>query len=219
MVTNANRRSMPVLALAARAVRHGHRGLGHGLGHGLGRGFGHGWGHGGWGHPGFPPWLRGFSSFGGPGSRRRGRGDVRLALLGILAEEPMHGYQLIREIAQRSEGRWRASPGSVYPTLSQLEDEGLVGAEQSAGRRVFHLTDEGRAEVSERAAEFTALWTPDDEASWQQQGDLAGLVMQVGAATMQVASAGTDDQRERAAELLEQTRRSLYRLLADETDD
>jgi DNA-binding PadR family transcriptional regulator len=210
MFATAGRRSMPFLAMAARAGRHGHRGFGHG--------WGGGWGHGGYGHPGLPPWLRGFPPFGGPGSRRRGRGDVRLALLGILAEAPMHGYQLIREIAQRSEGRWRVSPGSVYPTLSQLEDEGLVHAEQSGGRRVFDLTDEGRTEVSERAEEFDALWADEDEASWQQHGDLAGLVMQVGGAAMQVASAGTDDQREQAAEILEDTRRSLYRLLAEEDD-
>ena len=216
MFAQAGRRSLPFLALAAHVAGRAHHGFGHGphhLGHGWGR-----WGHGGFGHPGLGPWLRDFAPFGGPGAPRRGRGDVRLAVLGILAEQPMHGYQLIREIAQRSQGTWRVSPGSVYPTLSQLEDEGLVRAEQSGGRRIFHLTDDGRAEVTGRADEFAALWT-SDEAGWEQAGDFAGLVMQVGAAAMQVASAGTDDQRERAAELLEQTRRSLYRLLADDDRD
>jgi DNA-binding PadR family transcriptional regulator len=204
-----SRRALPFLLMAARGGRHGHGGFGHGWG---------GFGHRGWGHPGIPPWVRDFVPFGGPGAPRRSRGDVRLAILGILDTEPMHGYQLIREIAKRSDGRWRVSPGSVYPTLSQLEDEGLVRAEQSGGRRVFEITDDGRAEVSDRSEEFEALWRPDDDAQWQQRGDFAGLVMQVGGAAMQVATAGTEEQQERAAELLEETRRALYRLLADDKD-
>ena len=206
-----SRRPLPFLLMAARSGRSGH-GFGHsGSGHGWG-----GFGHRGFGHPAIPPWVRDFMPFGGPGTPRRGRGDVRLAILGILDTEPMHGYQLIREIAKRSDGRWRVSPGSVYPTLSQLEDEGLVHAEESGGRRVFELTDDGRAEVAERSEEFEALWRPDDGDQWQQRGDFAGLVMQVGGAAMQVATAGTEEQQERAAELLEETRRKLYRLLADD---
>ncbi|MPZ96750.1 MAG: PadR family transcriptional regulator, partial [Propionibacteriales bacterium] len=134
-------------------------------------------------------------------------------------EEPMHGYQLIREIAQRSAGDWRASPGSVYPTLSQLEDEGLVRAEESSGRRVFQLTAKGRREATDRAEEFAALWQPAEGSDVDGMRELGGLVFQVGAAAMQVASAGTEDQRERAAELLEQARRDLYKLLADEPAD
>lgn len=202
-------------------------------GHGGGRHHGRGWPGGsqvGWqgGWPGGgPPWARGFGpwahGFGGPGWQgggpRRGRGDIRLAVLGLLDEEPMHGYQLIREIAQRSAGDWRASPGSVYPTLSQLEDEGLVRAEESAGRRVFQLTAKGRREAAERAEEFTALWQPVEGSDVDGMRELGGLVFQVGAAAMQVASAGTEDQRERAAELLERARRDLYKLLADEPGD
>ena len=214
MTTHGNWRLPPFLGMAAGAG-HGHGGRGHGPGD-FGRAWGGFGGHRGWGPHGLPPWLRDFVPFGGPGTPRRGRGDVRLAILGILATEPMHGYQLIREISDRSGGSWRVSPGSVYPTLSQLEDEGLVRAEQTGGRRVFDITDEGRAEVAERAAEFSTLWQADDDAQWQLRGDFAGLVMQVGAAAMQVATAGTEEQRERAAELLEETRRSLYRLLADE---
>lgn len=127
----------------------------------------------------------------------------------------MHGYQLMREVAQRSRGSWRISPGSVYPTLSQLEDEGLVTSDDSGGRRSFDLTAAGRAEVATRADEYAALWVDDDtdEHGWQ---DLAGLVAQVGAAAMQVGAEGTELQRERAAVLLEDARRSLYRLLADD---
>ena len=83
--------------------------------------------------------------FFGPG-RRAGRGDIRAAILTLLAEEPMHGYQVIQVISERSGGNWTPSPGSVYPTLQQLEDEGLIEAAASeSGRRVFALTDDGRA--------------------------------------------------------------------------
>jgi len=178
-----------------------------------GRGWRHGFGPGG----GPPPWLRGagFPPFGGP-SGRRGRGDVRLAVLGLLAEEPMHGYQLIREVAERSHGSWRISPGSVYPMLSQLEDEGLVTSDDSGGRRAYDLTAAGRAEVASRSDEYSALWADVDDTDTQGWQDLAGLVAQVGAAAMQVGAEGTEVQRERAAVLLEDARRSLYRLLADD---
>ena len=167
-----------------------------------------------------PPWLRAFGGlagphFGSPGGPRAGRGDVRLALLGILAEQPMHGYQLIREIARRSRGSWRVSPGSVYPTLSQLANEGLAEAEEGDGRRAYHLTDLGHREVRERSDVFDALWLKAEDGEGNSHRDLAGLAFGVAAAAMQVASAGTEDNRAAAAELLEQTRRSLYRLLAD----
>lgn len=176
-----------------------------------------------WGPPfgpggGPPPWLRGmgFPPFGGPESTRRGRGDVRLAVLGLLAEQSMHGYQLIREIAARSAGGWRVSPGSVYPMLSQLEESGLVESVEADGRRSFALTESGRAEAARRSEEFTALWQRAQDDADDGRGELAGLVFQVGAAAMQVGAAGTEEQRERAADLLEQTRRSLYRLLAND---
>ncbi len=110
-------------------------------GHG-GRRSAHGFGAwGGFGGPPFAPW--------GSGPAWRGmkarRGDVRAAILGVLADQPMNGYQLIQEIAQRSGGAWKPSPGSIYPTLQQLEDEGLVRADAPDGRRTFSLTDEGVA--------------------------------------------------------------------------
>src|SRR3954452_6065800 len=116
----------------AQAGGHGHHG------HGRGRR-----GRGGWGGPG----PGGFGGHRGPRARR---GDVRAALLALLAEEPRNGYGLMQEIEQRSDGMWRPSPGSVYPALQQLEDEGLVRAEVVDGGRRFALTDAGRAHVDER---------------------------------------------------------------------
>ena len=84
------------------------------------------------------------------GGRRARRGDVRTALLTMLAERPMHGYDLIRELENRSGGAWRPSPGSIYPTLQMLEEEGLIAGQDQDGKRVFTLTDTGRLEFEER---------------------------------------------------------------------
>lgn len=155
---------------------------------------------------------------GGPFFRRGGRarrGDVRAAILALLAEEPRNGYQLMVEIERRSEGAWRPSPGSMYPALQQLEDEGLVRSESGgASGRTFHLTDKGRAEAEASAKETT----PWEEAAGED-GDafreLAVLVRQVTVAAMQVGQAGTHAQVAEARKVLTETRRALYRLLAD----
>ena len=124
--------------------------------------------------PGFGPGMGpGFARrFGGPRGRgrRTARGDIRAAVLALVAEQPRHGYEIIQEIAERTGGVWRPSPGSVYPTLSQLEDEGLVRVEQAEGRRVVHLTEEGTRYVEEHRAELDAVWESvgrgaDDDAS------------------------------------------------------
>src|SRR5919108_5756805 len=99
----------------------------------------------------------GFPGFGPPRGRRARRGDVRAALLVLLAEEPRNGYQLMQEIEQRSDGVWRPSPGSVYPALQQLEDEGLVRV-AAEGRKTYELTDEGRAYVEQNADKLGAPW-------------------------------------------------------------
>ena len=96
---------------------------------------------------------------GGRGRGRRSRGDVRLAILALLREESKHGYQIIQEISERSGGSWKPSPGSVYPTVSQLADEGLVHTEKESGRTVVHLTEEGRRFTEEHAAELDAVWS------------------------------------------------------------
>ena len=183
--------------------------------HGRGR-------HGGRGAFGFG----GPMGFGGPGgggpfgrgSRAR-RGDVRTALLTLLAEEPRNGYQLMQEIERRSEGVWRPSPGSVYPALQQLEDEGLVRAEETDGRKLFHLTDEGRA-AAEASAGEGAPWDAASDSVDSDVWELFGVARQVGMAVFQIAQAGTADQLTAAREVLNNARRALYGILAeDETTD
>ena len=152
----------------------------------------------------------------GPGGhgfgRRAGRGDIRAAILSLLAEQPMHGYQIIQELSERTGGVWQPSPGSVYPTLQQLEDEDLVRETASdSGKRVYELTDAGR----EQAAATTAPWTAVAEESDDALVALRDLVHHVMAATRQVAQAGTTAQVEAAQEILRDARKSLYRLLAD----
>jgi DNA-binding PadR family transcriptional regulator len=148
----------------------------------------------------------------GRGPRAR-RGDVRAALLVLLAEEPRNGYGLMQEIERRSGGAWRPSPGSVYPALQQLEDEGLVRPVESAGRKEFELTDEGRAYVTDNADELGTPW--EDVAGGNEHvAELRTLVFGVGAAVMQVVQAGTEAQVAEASRVLEDTRRALYRILA-----
>ncbi len=153
------------------------------------------------------PWGRG----GGP---RVGRGDVRAAILLLLAERPLHGYQIIQEISERSGGLWRPSPGSVYPALQLLEDEGLVHAEQEAERRVFHLTDAGQSYVEAHRAELAAARDAVTGSVDDAVLELRDLHEQLGAALMQVARAGTPAQIAEARTLLNGTRRQLYRILA-----
>jgi DNA-binding PadR family transcriptional regulator len=152
----------------------------------------------------------------GPGEafgRRAGRGDIRAAILALLAEEPMHGYQIIQELAERTGGVWRPSPGSVYPTLQQLEDEELVRETASeSGKRVYELTDAGRGQASAAPAPWTAVAGESE----QELVALRDLVHQVLAATRQVAHAGSAAQIEAAQTVLRDTRRALYRLLAEE---
>ena len=156
-------------------------------------------------------WFRGMPL---PGGLRARRGDVRSAILGLLAEEPMHGYQIISELERRSDGRWRPSAGSVYPTLQQLEDEGLVRASEKDGRRVFELTDTGRT-----AADTAS--TGRSGAPWAFGGgsdavQLRDLLHQVMAATLQLSQVGSAATTAEARKLLVETRRGLYRLLAED---
>jgi DNA-binding PadR family transcriptional regulator len=168
------------------------------------------WKGGQFGGPSFGPHRRGFG--------RARRGDVRLALLRLLAEEPRNGYQLIQAIEERSEGLWRPSPGSVYPTLAQLEDEGLIRSVEADGARRFEITDAGREHLEGRAGE-PAPWEPAAEAANHPLAELGPLVIQIGKAAFQVASVGDQAQRDRARMLLADTRRSLYRILAEEADE
>jgi len=181
----------------------GSRGSGRGRGRGRQDGFGR--------HGGFGP------GFGGPMFGRGpkvGRGDVRAATIALLAEEPMHGYQIITELTERSGGVWRPSPGSVYPTLQALEDQGLVTADKSEGRRVFSLTDDGRAEA-DAAGDGPAPWEDAARGADRSLVDLRGLMFEVGAAIMQVGRAGSEQQIKAVGEILTDTRRKIYLVLAD----
>jgi len=168
---------------------------------------------------GFGPWL-GDPRIGRMRGPRARRGDVRAAALALLAEEPMNGYQIIQAIGERSDGVWRASPGSVYPALQQLEDEGLIRSDtgEAGRRRAFQLTDEGRAYVEAHPEETQAPW---DVIAGQAGGtarEMKRLIGQVAMAAFQVVSAGTDSQVSQARQILTDTRKALYRLLAADED-
>ncbi len=143
-----------------------------------------------------------------------GRGDVRAAIIALLAEEPMHGYQIITELTERSGGVWHPSPGSVYPTLQALEDQGLVTANRTEGRRVFSLTDEGKA-AAEAAGDGPAPWEDAARGANRSLVDLRGLMFEVGAAILQVGRTGSDRQIKAVGEILTDTRRRIYLVLAD----
>ena len=147
------------------------------------------------------PFGPGRGGGGGRGLGRRRRGLVRIALLMLLAEEPRNGYQLMQTIEERSRGLWRPSPGSMYPTLAQLEDEGLIRGIERDGTKLFELTDQGRKHV-EQHARGTAPWEEDEEADGRSIPEIASLVIQIGKAAWQVAHEGDDRQIEKACETL-----------------
>ena len=171
---------------------------------------------GGWGWSGFP---------GPPGAARSarstkaGRGDVRAAILALLREGPRTGYQIMSDIGDRSGGAWRPSPGAVYPALAQLADEGLIVGEESNGRRTFSLTDAGRAYVEQNPEMARGAWeSRTQQEAWQPPGLFAEAARLAGG-IVQIAHAGTPEQVRAAEQLLEQTRRRLYQILADDDAD
>jgi DNA-binding PadR family transcriptional regulator len=184
------------------------------------------------GGPEFGPGFGGPGFAGGPevfgphwkergmrGPRAR-RGDVRAAALALLGEQPMNGYQIIQEIGERSGGVWRPSPGSIYPALQQLEDEGLIRAEAGdGGRRAYQLTDEGRAYAAAHTAELNAPWDVVAGSAGGAAIEMRRLIGQVAMAAFQVISAGTDAQAGQARQVLTDTRKSLYRILAADEDE
>jgi len=145
------------------------------------------------------------------GSGRMRRGDVRPLILAALATRPMHGYEVIQELESRSGGRWRPSAGSVYPTLQQLADEGLVSSEDVEGRRVHTLTPAGRAAAA--AAPAPAPWA---DAPSGGDTDLRQIGFQLIGAVMQVQRVGSPSARTETARILADARRQVYRLLADD---
>jgi DNA-binding PadR family transcriptional regulator len=151
----------------------------------------------------------------GPHGRARGRrrANVRDAVLALLAERPMHGYEMIQELDQRTGGVWRPSPGSVYPTLQLLEDEGLIVSEESGGRRRFTLTEAGRAAAEQASA--NAPWHQFGEDEMNTVRDYRDAIFGIMNALRQVGFNGTEDQRNKALEVLLETRRKLYGILAE----
>jgi DNA-binding PadR family transcriptional regulator len=149
----------------------------------------------------------------GPGGRgpRRGRGQMRAAILLLLDEEPRHGYQIITELAERSEGAWRPSPGAVYPAIAQLQDEGLVTLSDDEGRRLATLTDTGRAHVAEHRDE---LGTPWEGGSRHGGHEVHRALRDLHGAVEQVARTGTPEQSQTVVDILDKARREIYLLLA-----
>jgi DNA-binding PadR family transcriptional regulator len=199
-----------------------------------GRGRGGAWGGPEWGAAGPPPWLGDLFGMGfakperGRGPRVR-RGDVRHAILDVVAragaaDEAVNGYQVIQQIAERSDGEWRPSPGSVDPPVQPLQDEGLLEIDEQRGRRALVLTALGQRYVEDHADELAAVWAPFEREAADQSGekaterggvDLKSEIGQVMPAVWQIVTQGSDAQRRAALEILAETRRKLYGVLAD----
>ncbi|MCD0452005.1 PadR family transcriptional regulator [Actinocorallia sp. API 0066] len=164
-----------------------------------------------WGPPpGFP--------FGPPPPKAK-RGDVRAAILVLLTEGPRNGYQIIQDVAERTEGSWKPSPGAVYPALQQLADEGLIRSDEDGGRKTYALTDEGREYVTENPPE--APWEDRPPSSERPGGDYGAVfaeTAQLGKALLQVVQAGSPAQVAEARHLINDTRRRLYGILATDSD-
>lgn len=139
------------------------------------------------------------------------RGDVRMALLIALLDHPAHGYELIQAIESKAEGRWRPSPGAVYPALQLLVDQGLITSAEHDGKRVFEITDAGRTEAEERVATHGNPW---DEAK-SDHGDLRLAVRDLHLAAKQVGITGSPEAVTKAITIVTDARKSLYRLLAE----
>jgi DNA-binding PadR family transcriptional regulator len=190
----------------------------HGGGRGKQRSFpGPGQWGGGFGGPGGAWWFgQGGPGGAGPKPPKASRGDVRAAILAVLSDGPRNGYQIMSEIEERSGGAWRPSPGAVYPALSQLADEGLIVGEESGGRRSYQLSDAGREYITEHPEAARGAWESQaQQEAWQLPG-LFTVAARLGGSIVQVAHAGTPSQVRAAEELLEQTRRKLYQILAED---
>jgi DNA-binding PadR family transcriptional regulator len=152
------------------------------------------------------------------GMGRAPRGNVRAAILLLLSEQPRNGYQIMQEIGERSNGVWHPSPGSVYPALQQLEDEALVRVQELDGQRAYALTEAGEMYLEAHRPEFGLPWAEASGAVGNDVHELVSLMRQSAAALFQVVRAGDSAQVARAAQLMRDTRRALYRILADEDE-
>ncbi|MBS1885073.1 MAG: helix-turn-helix transcriptional regulator [Actinobacteria bacterium] len=156
---------------------------------------------------------RGFGYGRGRGGPRARRGDVRAAVLALLTERPMHGYEMIKEIEERSGGAWTPSAGSIYPTLQMLEDEGLIRGEEADGKRRFTITDKGREEQPGRG--HVAPWDAVRAGASAGHLQLRDSVGKLFAAVRQVGQAADEEQQKQVRELLDETRRKVYAILAE----
>lgn len=145
---------------------------------------------------------------------RAGRGEVRSAVLALLAERPMHGYQIIHEIEERSGGSWKPSAGSVYPTLQLLADEGLILAEESNGRKIYSLTEAGREDAAHAGA--SSPWEAADGGSGTGFAALPKAGVELAQAASLVGRTGTPEQVQQAVAVLNDARRRLYSILAQD---
>jgi DNA-binding PadR family transcriptional regulator len=159
---------------------HGH----HGHGYGRGR---RGWGH-------------------GDGPRAR-RGDVKYFILEVLAQGPRHGYDVISALEEKTGGRYRPSPGSVYPTLQLLEDGGYATSETVDGKRVYTITDAGRKLLEERA--------PEAEGDVGEGDDLRSVFFKLAEAVRQAACVAGPAEQVKLREILTGARREVYKVLAE----
>lgn len=169
-------------------------------------------GFGGFGARGPLGFLHGMGEAAGQRARR---GDVRLGVLRLLSERPMHGYQIISELGERSGGRWKPSAGSVYPTLQMLADEGLVLAEEDGGKRVFQLTEAGRAAVDENTGQ-PAPWEAACGPGASDGRDYREAAAKLARAVMLVGSSGTAEQAKAGQDVLNDARKRLYAILAED---
>jgi DNA-binding PadR family transcriptional regulator len=151
---------------------------------------------------------------GGPGGPRARRGDTRAAALVLLAEEPRNGYQLMQEIEERSDGVWRPSPGSIYPALQQLSDEGLIDAKG----KLYELTDAGRAYVDANREDLGTPWDAVKDNAGDGRTDAREMIGQTAMAFVQVMRVGTEEQRAQARTILVETRKKLYQLLSEDAE-
>ena len=157
--------------------------------------------------------MRGFGPGFGPHGPRARRGDVRSAILGLLADSPSNGYGLIKAIGERTDGVWTPSPGSVYPTLAQLVDEGLI-RQADGPRGAYSLTDTGREYVESHRAEIDAAFRGADDRRGEGDSLMKAFGKLAGAA-MQFRGSVTAEQRAQATEKVDELRRELYRILGE----
>lgn len=161
-----------------------------------------------WGHGGH--WMY----RGGPGGPRARRGDTRAAALLLLADEPRNGYQLMQEIEERSDGVWRPSPGSIYPALQQLADEGLIDAKG----KLYEMTEAGRTYVETNREELGTPWdaVKDKDSAGDGRTDAREQIGQTAMAFVQVMRVGNDEQRAQARTILVESRKKLYQILSED---